>query len=273
MSPVPPHAEISWERCSAATWLPQWRCSPRKSVHLWGHWGFCGGKRAGSACRVRFLRVGSKTHPSGRRLRVCPVPWEPTAQGQVSYLLEKQKPPPRAWKWVFSDNSCVILGWGQRPTSPSFPFSTVDEYSPQRKVSKAAPLAWDGVIRLRGWGPRLQLAYTLLHQPPWASAGSGSALCPGLVLRFLFFVSGGAFWSFWVFPVSPEWCKSECQTRKKKKKIPGKNLDSKCKKVLEEKVSHLQPRKGGSSQNECVSYSTWGRECKVSFRHKLYRSW
>lgn len=167
---------------------------PWKSLHLWGHWGFC-------ACRVCFLQVGSKTHPSGRQLRVCSVPWEPTAQSQVSYLLEKQKPPPRAWKWVLGDNSSVILGWRQRLTSP-FPFSTVDEYSPQRKVRQ--PL-----LPEMGWfgSEARDLAYSL-HTLSYVSLpgrvqAQGQPCALGLLSGFCFWFLVGHF-EITEFPQCPQ---------------------------------------------------------------------
>lgn len=67
--PVPPHAETSWERCSAALSCRQddpshWNLSLSEGA------GASVEGRAGSACRVHFLRVGSKTHPWGGRTSV-----------------------------------------------------------------------------------------------------------------------------------------------------------------------------------------------------------
>ena len=50
------------------------------------------------------------------------------------YRSEKRKSPQGAWKVVSVDSGYIFLGLRQRLTSCCFPFSTVDEYSPQRKV-------------------------------------------------------------------------------------------------------------------------------------------
>lgn len=91
----------------------------------------------------------------------------------VSALLEKWKPLPSACKLVFCAYNCVILSSEQGLTSRSYPFSTVDEYSPQRKVRQS--------ILYLTWGdPFWRPCHAWLHiASSWkwiqAQAGQGAA--------------------------------------------------------------------------------------------------
>lgn len=148
------------------------------------------------------------------------------------YRFEKLKSPHGAWKVVSVDSGYIFLGLRQRLTSCCFPFSTVDEYSPQRKVRQTllSETGWSelGTLPCPSWhffiinmnaaptqvGSGKELgASACLPAPaslsfPYAGVDPVAARCPWLYDISAFFC--GAFWNPGVFTVSPEWHKLDC---------------------------------------------------------------
>lgn len=144
------------------------------------------------------------------------------------YRFEKWKSPHGAWKVVSVDSGYIFLGLRQRLTSCCFPFSTVDEYSPQRKVRQTllSETGWSelGTLPCPTWhfcvismnavptqvgsGTELGAAACLPAPASLSWCGSSFSQVPLTLWHFCIFCS--AFWSPGVFPVSLEWHKLDC---------------------------------------------------------------